>query len=100
MFDVATFVVSAVVGSIGGCAGALLTHRWLSRAPKAPILMCSCKHGFGIHKDGGPCQAQVERTSYGPGGTRLGNEWVPCGCQVYDGPEPLPRTWTGSGLYP
>jgi hypothetical protein len=98
MFDVFTFVLPAAMGLVGVLVGAGLARR--PRLPKAPVLMCSCKHGFGIHKDSGPCQAQVQRvTEWDEYGDDSAFEWVPCGCLVYDGPEPLPRAWTPpSGL--
>uniref|UniRef100_UPI003F496783 hypothetical protein n=1 Tax=Pseudonocardia sp. CA-138482 TaxID=3240023 RepID=UPI003F496783 len=51
------------------------------RRPKSPAPICSCGHGYGMHEQGGGrCRDEKRR-------------YVRCNCQVYDGPEPLPRAW-------
>jgi hypothetical protein len=95
MFDVAAFAVPAAMGFLGGLVGARLTRR--PPLPKTPALLCSCDHGYGIHAEGGLCRAQVRRVR---NGCTSVYDWVPCGCLVYDGPEPLPRVWTSPGGLP
>jgi hypothetical protein len=47
--------------------------------------ICSCGDPRGKHIDGkGACQAEHKQSSNGY------QEFRPCGCQMYDGPEPLP----------
>jgi hypothetical protein len=59
-----------------------------------PETVCSCDHGYGSHADGKACRADVRRLRDGCSSTY---DWVPCPCLSYDGPEPLPRVWTGPG---
>lgn len=54
-----------------------------------PNLICSCVHGFGSHEDGRKCHGST--TNW-----RNGAQFVDrCPCHMYDGPEPLPRVWSG-----
>jgi hypothetical protein len=80
--------------------GALAGAGWLAgrahRRPSSPTLhtICSCDHGYGTHKDGQACEAQVERDHpYSQREPYESTEWVPCPCLTYDGPEPLPKVW-------
>jgi hypothetical protein len=78
------------------------TVAWLSgrrsgmrAASRPPTLDCSCGHGFGTHANAGACSGSTKRnvalTSYSEPPAW---EWVPCPCHSYDGPEPLPRSWS------
>lgn len=92
MFDPITLVAGGVLlagGWLAGCRGRK------SSTPKPTGTVCSCSHGYGSHEAGGMCSAQVERVHYYLNGSRNGYEWVACPCLTYDGPEPLPRVWTG-----
>lgn len=81
--------------------GALISIGWVTgrrnrrqREPKTPKLICSCEHGYGIHKNGGTCGKEIKRANeWNTLGTTIGWEWVPCPCQSYDGPQPLPQIW-------
>ena len=63
---------------------------WIGRGvrrggSKSGQAICSCGDPRGKHIDGkGACQAEHKRSSNGI------QEFRPCGCQMYDGPEPLP----------
>lgn len=51
----------------------------------------SCGHGLGMHSKGsGECHGSSERDAYSAG-YWMGKESIPCGCQHYDGPQPLPE---------
>lgn len=89
---ISLLVGGALLGAGWFCGRA---HRKRSPMPVAPHSGCSCGHGYGSHEKDGPCRAQVERPHYYDNGSRSGFEWVPCPCLSYDGPEPLPRVWTG-----
>lgn len=93
--DPISLIVGGALLAVGWLAGR--AHRRHNRTPELPstATMCSCGHGHGTHVAGGVCQAQIERSHYMKHGERNGWEWVACPCQTYDGPEPLPRVWTG-----
>lgn len=91
--------------SIG--AGALILFvgtrlgRLQRKPPVVPATTCGCSHNYGAHGDGTRCHAQVKiadqwaTDSYGRH-VEYHWKWVPCSCQSYDGPEPLPRSWSPS----
>lgn len=76
--------------------GGILAAGWLMgrasrrpKTPKPPRPICTCDHGYGMHEpDGGRCHGLKQTWSQA-----LGQHQVPCTCQTYDGPEPLPRSW-------
>lgn len=93
MIDPASLIVGAVIFIVGAETGDR-RRRHASSPPKAPELVCSCEHGYGTHENGDRCHGQEERPHYLPHGPRCGMEYAPCPCRFYDGPEPLPRTWS------
>lgn len=93
MFDPITLVAGGVLLAGGWLAG---RRGRRPSTPKPTGTVCSCGHGYGSHEAGGMCSAQVERVHYYLNGSRNGYEWVACPCLTYDGPEPLPRVWTGA----
>jgi hypothetical protein len=96
MFDPITLGVGGALALAGWVTGRQTRRTQTSVTPE--VAVCSCTHGYGIHEEGKKCAAQIERPHYWSNGSRNGHEWVPCPCLSYDGPEPLPRVWTGSGL--
>ena len=91
--DPLSMLIGGGLVAVGWGIGRLTSRR--ASTPQVPThSLCSCGHGYGSHRDGGPCQPQVERPYYWANGDRNGFEWVPCACLSYDGPEPLPRVWT------
>ena len=76
--------------------GLLLFAGWVvgrnsRRRTRTPKLVCSCKHGYGAHENGGACRDEVKRPSRWSSGYIMEYAWVECACMEYDGPEPLPR---------
>ncbi|GAA2760119.1 hypothetical protein F4554_000326 [Actinopolymorpha rutila] len=51
--------------------------------------LCGCGHASSFHEERGRCHALNEVTRW-DGGRWAGIESVPCNCQKYTGPEPLP----------
>lgn len=96
MLDLVTIFATGGIFTVGYACGRL-TRRPKPSAPDVP--MCSCEHGFGSHKEPDGCGADIKRSRWNRYGDHAGYEWVPCPCRTYDGPEPLPRVWTG-GLTP
>lgn len=92
MFDPITLAVGGGL-ALGGWLAGRFGRGSQSGNHTAPgtATVCSCGHGYGSHD--GPCRAEIERPHYHSYGGRSGYEWVPCPCQAYDGPEPLPRVW-------
>lgn len=83
--DPVSLAVGAVVFGVGGVVGRM----GRSKTPKSPELICSCTHGYGMHEAGRRCHGTTSERDY------LRDIYtVQCGCHLYDGPEPLPRTWT------
>lgn len=87
-------LVGAVLLAVGWIAGRVHWRR--DRTPElSSATLCSCGHGYGIHDEGKSCGAEVKRAATWNYYAQItGYEWVPCPCQSYDGPEPLPRVWT------
>lgn len=89
----------AIVAWIAGRRAGSAAARRAGALP--PTLDCSCGHGFGTHANAGACSGSTKRnvalTSYSEPPAW---EWVRCPCHVYDGPEPLPRSWSvDTGLF-
>jgi hypothetical protein len=94
--------ISIAIGGLifigGNISGRAATRRKAARPPKPPVLECGCGHNYGAHEAGTRCHAQVRRVDkrdvdfFGTPTERW--SWVQCPCQAYDGPEPLPRSWT------
>jgi hypothetical protein len=95
MIDPVSLVIGGALVAAGWFAGRVSRRR--PHAPPSSSTVCSCSHGYGSHENGGLCGAEIERPFYWANGHRHGYEWVPCPCLSYDGPEPLPRVWTGPG---
>lgn len=92
MFDPLTVLAVGGVAAVAWVAG----RAGRVRCPKDPVLVCSCGHGSGSHVSPEGCGAAVQRDAKWDGsGVAVGYEWVHCSCRAYDGPEPLPRVWTG-----
>ncbi|MGW0231551.1 hypothetical protein ACWDWO_24860 [Actinopolymorpha singaporensis] len=51
--------------------------------------LCGCGHASSFHEERGRCHALVEVARWDQG-KWAGIESVPCSCQKYAGPEPLP----------
>lgn len=90
-----TLVVGAVLAIVPGWVGWLVgraSGRRVARSVGTSTLLCSCGHGYGTHED--------EHRCHGSDAARRNGMAVldPCPCRLYDGPEPLPRTWTPTGL--
>lgn len=71
-----------------GLVAGYLAGRRGRRTPTPPAIeaVCSCRHPRGQHIDGkGACQVQTKNRLNGM------QMLVPCSCQMYDGPEPLPQ---------
>lgn len=95
MFDPITLVAGGVLLAGGWLAGRIRTESAPKRQVAATI--CSCEHGFGTHDAGGACKAQIKRADRWDDYSNARHwEWVACPCLTYDGPEPLPRVWTGA----
>lgn len=86
LMDPLSLAVGGVIFGVGVVTGR--TGR-RSKAPKPPELVCSCRHGYGMHADGGLCHGCTPRWD-----VTQGTYDVACTCRLYDGPEPLPRVWT------
>lgn len=83
--------------TVGGIFTAGAVFGRVTRRPKPPapdLPVCSCGHGYGTHENIG-CADTVKRKRWNSLGDPAGFEWVQCPCRVYDGPEPLPKIWTG-----
>ena len=73
-----------LVGLVAGYLAGRRNRR--TAAPKIIEAVCSCRHPRGQHVDGkGACQAKSKESANGV------QMFVPCPCQLYDGPEPLPQ---------
>lgn len=73
-----------LVGLVAGYIAGRRNRR--TPAPNTTGAVCSCHHPRGQHLDGkGACQTKSKVTV---NGTQM---FVPCSCQLYDGPEPLPQ---------
>ncbi|GAA1289925.1 hypothetical protein GCM10009609_66970 [Pseudonocardia aurantiaca] len=79
----------AVSGWIGWVAGRISGRNQTARR-QGPTseLICSCGHGYGTHEDEKRCHGVDAAKRNGV------HTLDPCSCRLYDGPEPLPRTWT------
>jgi hypothetical protein len=91
-------------GGLGAAifAAGLLTGRvWRRQVapaiPAEPKPICGCKHHFSRHDDAeGKCHATVEEaTLWQSNGNPYRWKRVPCTCQRYTGPEPLPTYVAG-----
>ena len=73
-----------------------------------PKPICACNHNYAFHDEKGKCHGTTWSKSgkgdpiLSPGGTYVvaykstgGSKEVPCACQRYTGPEPLPRYTAG-----
>ncbi|GJF07859.1 hypothetical protein [Pseudonocardia sp. D17] len=91
-----TLLVGALLALVPGWAGYLIgraSQRRRGRGPRPGTReICSCGHGYGTHEG--------EARRHGSEVLRLnGIQGVHrCGCTRYDGPEPLPRSWTPEPL--
>lgn len=94
MFTVG-MIVGAVLLLVGFVAGHI-TGRVAGRrlALRPPELVCSCGHGPGFHEELGRCHGEHKRAIQDDQGFWRGDTYVTCPCLSYDGPEPLPRSWT------
>lgn len=93
--DPVSLAVGGVLIAAGWFLGRLTRRPRVTTAQLTSLTVCSRGHGYGSHENGARCAAQVDRPHYMKHGERNGREWVPCPCLSYDGPEPLPRVWTG-----
>lgn len=74
-----------VAWAIGFAAGRMSKRP--APAKLGPI--CPCEHSIGHHKDQkGACSAQMKRKTFNSS-SGVYEEWVPCGCMHYSGPELL-----------
>ena len=78
-------LVCLLLGFMAGRVWERERHR-LARS-KEPKPVCGCKHHYALHNADGTCHKMVAQ----------GTNWVPCQCQRYTGPEPLPRMISGGG---
>lgn len=84
---------------VAGLRAGRAVERRAAAAP--PALVCSCEHGYGTHDREGACGGATKRMiSWTDYGEPQPWEWVSCPCHVYDGPEPLPRSWSAFPLLP
>lgn len=95
MIDPASLIVGALLFIVG--AGTGERRRRAPKPPRRPELLCSCGHGYGTHEAGAHCHSQQKRDLYSAGAW-IGHEYARCSCRFYDGPEPLPRTWSPDEL--
>lgn len=87
----------------GGIVLGRLTVRPRRTGTVVPPRRCSCKHARSSHEHPtGPCHEQVEQANrWDSYGKPTGYVYVPCPCQRYDGPEPMPSTyWPGVEIPP
>jgi hypothetical protein len=80
-------IEGAAILLVGLVAGYLAGRRSRRTPPPVTIeAICSCHHPRGQHVDGkGACQAKTKDSVNGA------QIFIPCPCQLYDGPEPLPQ---------
>ena len=91
--------LSLAVGAVILAVGMLIGRRMRRKPPKPPAIKCGCGHNYGAHENGGRCMAGVKTAnewSLDKYGDREASHWhyPQCPCRAYDGPEPLPRSWT------
>ncbi|GAA4980279.1 hypothetical protein [Actinopolymorpha pittospori] len=83
-------IIGAVILLVGILIGRFLPGLGRQRRSVAQVQpVCGCGHASSFHDEKGRCHAdnQVARWD---GGSWVGTESVPCSCQKYTGPEPLP----------
>lgn len=77
--DTVTIISSLISGLVALVSFRVGWRMGWTRAHRRYTATCSCGHGRGFHEDGkGRCMADRFMRDYKDG------------CQVYDGPEPLP----------
>ena len=106
-------VVDGVLIATGYVAGRAHARSTTTTAPVTPVAVCACTHGFNYHApDTGRCAfvareiRERDDVLRHPNGNPIGGVLrdmmavkvpevisLPCTCQRYDGPEPLPSVF-------
>lgn len=92
--------LTLLVGVVIFLAGTFFGRSMRRKPPKPPALDCGCGHNYGAHQAGNRCMSGIKTAnrwsydSYNKITTPTNWHYPPCPCQYYDGPEPLPRTWS------
>jgi hypothetical protein len=95
MFDPVSFSLGALLPGITFGVGYVIGRL---RRPSAPVdsskPVCGCEHGLHDHdRENGECFGHTRRDRYNIHGTFTGDEWVPCTCRQYTGPQRLSDVW-------
>jgi hypothetical protein len=60
------------------------------KSPKPVEAVCGCEHHHSMHDPKtGACNAEASASAYDKRGNWIGNQYKPCACLRYSGPEPL-----------
>jgi hypothetical protein len=91
IMDPISLLTGAGIFLLGLGTGAFTMTFRRTSAPSTSQAICSCAHGLGQHDEKrGNCYGQVLRRSMrDKEGNWLGDQWVPCTCRHYDGPQPI-----------
>ena len=96
MVTIFLFTTGVILAYLLGVAVGKARGKAPASSPAAPVLKCGCSHALSFHKGlTGACNAQVTGPAPGYNYMQNGQTVVrDCRCMTYDGPEPLPRSWT------
>jgi hypothetical protein len=88
-------ITGALILLLGTALGWLLRSLPARRKDPKPIeAVCGCKHHHALHSpETGACNGSVTVSKYNTRGDWAGQEYHPCGCLRYSGPEPIPSLY-------